>query len=165
MVNHRFLLSFQTFSEVRALRSPGITRLHHYYDPLRGPNQPPPLTAMLGFPTGSGLPSIAQIAFSRMPCSLPRWIGPVLDGSEFGALPRRVIHGPHWPSLHNGQVGIHNFPFEACSSFTRVTACGVARPPNVDFVTRLRPGRLPSRTARQLPRPSALARNDPVALV
>jgi hypothetical protein len=45
-----------------------------------------------------------------------------------GALPRRVIPGPHWPSLQNGQIGIHNSPLEARSSFT-----------------------LPSRTARQLP--------------
>ncbi len=44
--------------------------------------------------------------------------------SRIGLLP-----GPLWPSLNKGQVGIHNFPFEACSSFTRVTACGLARPP------------------------------------
>jgi hypothetical protein len=83
----------------------------------------------VGFPTGSGLPSIAQITFSRMPCSLPRWIGLVLDGCCNGALPRRVLPRPHWPSRNERPVGIHIFPFEACSSFTRVTACGVARPP------------------------------------
>src|SRR5713101_2970872 len=107
---------------------------------------------MLCSPTDSGLPSIAQIAFSCMPCSLPRWIGLVLVGCCYGALPRPVLPRPHWPSRNKRPVGIHIFPFEACSSFTRVTACRVAHPPYVDFVTRLQPGQLPSRTARQLPR-------------
>jgi len=43
------------------------------------------------------------------------------------------------------------FHFEACSGFTRVTACRVARPPEVTFVTRLQPGLLPDQTACQLP--------------
>src|SRR5712691_7781016 len=86
----------------------------------------------------------------RMPSSLPRWIGLVLS-VRFGAIPRPVLPRPLWPSLSKGQVGFHIFSFEACSSFTHVTACGVARPPIVDFVTRLQSGRLPSRTARQLP--------------
>jgi hypothetical protein len=40
--------------------------------------------------------------------------------------------------------------FEACSSFTRVTACPIARPPKVDFVTRFRPDQFPGHAARQL---------------
>jgi len=72
---------------------------------------------MLGSPTGSGLPSIAQIAFSCMPCSLPRWIGLVLDGCCIGALPRPVLPRPHWPSRNERPVGIHIFSFEACSSY------------------------------------------------
>jgi len=42
IVNHLFLLFFRNLSEVRALRSPGITRLQRYYDPLRDPSQPRP---------------------------------------------------------------------------------------------------------------------------
>ena len=38
--------------------------------------------------------------------------------------------------------------FEACSIFTRATACRIARPPKATFATRLGPGQLPSRTAR-----------------
>src|SRR6266851_4441955 len=72
---------------------------------------------MLGSPTGSGLPSITQIAFSCMLCSLPRWIGLVLVGCCNGALPRRVIPRPLWPSRNERPVGIHIFPFEACSSY------------------------------------------------
>ena len=49
------------------------------------------------------------------------------------------------------QVGIHDFTFEACSDFTRVTARWIAQPPKATFVTRLRNGQLPDRPARQLP--------------
>src|SRR5208337_4159727 len=48
-------------------------------------------------------------------------------------------------------VGVHDFTFEACSGFTRVTACRVAQPPWVAFVTRLRPGPLRDQAACQLP--------------
>ena len=37
------------------------------------------------------------------------------------------------PSPVNRRVGIHNFTFEACLSFTRVTAYKIARPPKADF--------------------------------
>jgi hypothetical protein len=47
-----------------------------------------------------------------------------------------------WPSPLYRRVGSYDFTFEACSSFTRVTACQIACPPKVDFVTRLQSGRL-----------------------
>src|SRR5260370_22696711 len=34
-----------------------------------------------------------------------------------GALPRRVLPSPHWPSRNERPVGIHIFSFEACSSY------------------------------------------------
>ena len=46
------------------------------------------------------------------------------------------------------QVGVYDFTFEACSGFIHVTACRVAQPPKVAFVTRLRPG-----PARRRPKP------------
>ena len=68
------------------------------------------------------------------------------------------------PRSHSGlprnlrRVGVHDFTFEACSGFTRVTACWIARPPKAAFVTRLRPSRStrPNRSSatrsyRQLP--------------
>src|SRR5215831_20852436 len=55
------------------------------------------------------------------------------------------------PSPLSGPVGVHIVPFEACSSFTRVTACTVAHPPYVGFIARLRPGRFPGSGARKLP--------------
>src|SRR3954453_7452107 len=42
-------------------------------------------------------------------------------------------------------------PYKACSGFTRVTAYRIAQPPKATFVTSLRPGGVPRRTARQLP--------------
>src|SRR5258708_37975233 len=44
------------------------------------------------------------------------------------------------PSPYSGRVGVHDFPFEACSGFTHVTARRFARPP--EAVPRLRRGKL-----------------------
>ena len=55
------------------------------------------------------------------------------------------------PSPLSWRVGVHITTFEACSSFTRVTACRVAHPPSVGFIARLRPGRFPGSDARKLP--------------
>ena len=62
-------------------------------------------------------------------------------------------HGPlsTRPSPSKRRVGVCIDSFEACSDFTRVTVRWIARPPKVAFVTRLRPGQLPNRAARQLP--------------
>src|ERR1035438_10796155 len=40
------------------------------------------------------------------------------------------------PSPVNWRVGVHDFTFEACSSFTRVTACKIARPPKGGLLSR-----------------------------
>ena len=58
-------------------------------------------------------------------------------------------------ALGTGQRGLtHIAAFEACSSFTRVTACQIARPPDVDFVARFRPAPFPGLAARQLSNPA-----------
>lgn len=131
---------FESTPEARALPSAGVTRLPRYYDPLRRPDwprsfpiplevRPPPAWASPNYPDH----------FPGMPCSLPRWTEQVrLSVASLSARPSPYLR----------RVGIHNFTFEACSSFTRVTACQFARPPFVGFVTRLRSGQLPSRTAR-----------------
>ena len=58
--------------------------------------------------------------------------------------PARVSSLPVQPSPFVRRVGVHDFTFEACSSFTRVTACKVAHPPFVGFIARLRPDRFPA---------------------
>ena len=40
------------------------------------------------------------------------------------------------PSPINRRVGVHDFTFEACSSFTRVTACKIACPPKGGLLSR-----------------------------
>src|SRR5215471_12359375 len=85
-----------------------------------------------------------------MPCSIPRWTGSGARWLASGALPRLVSSLSVLPSPLSGRVGVHITTFEACSSFTRVTACTVAHPPYVGFIARLRPGRLPDSGARKL---------------
>jgi hypothetical protein len=58
------------------------------------------------------------------------------------------------PSPVLRRVGVHIAAFEACSSFTRVTACQIARPPYVDFVAGFRPAPFPGLAARQLSNPT-----------
>src|SRR5712672_1887722 len=67
----------------------------------------------------------------------------------FGALPRRVLPSPHWPSRNERPVGIHIFSFEACSSYHSRYGLQSCSPTYVGFVTRLQPGRLtpPSRSS------------------
>src|SRR5215467_10624678 len=65
-------------------------------------------------------------------------------------VPARVSSLSVQPSPFLGRVGVHIFTFEACSSFTRVTACRVAHLPYVSFIARLHPSRLPSSGARKL---------------
>ena len=92
---------------------------------------------------------LAATGLPRYPDHLPDVLCPV---------PRRIervllsITSPSArPSPLRWRVGIHDFTFEACSGFTRITARRVAQPPKAAFVTRLRPGRLPNQVARQLP--------------
>src|ERR1035437_3733490 len=76
---------------------------------------------------------------SGMPRSLPRRIEQVrLSIASLSVLPSPV----------NGRVGIHDFTFEACSSFTHVAACQVAGPPIADVCPEAptRPVTRPSRS-------------------
>ena len=50
----------------------------------------------------------------------------------------RLLPHPTRPSPLFRRVGIHDFTFEACSGFTRVTARRIAQPPKAAVVARLR---------------------------
>jgi hypothetical protein len=114
--------SFESAPEVRVLPSAGVTQPQQYYDPVRRPREPPsrrcrrrdlrPTRASPNYPAHP----------SNMPCPLPRWTE---TGASVGCFP--VPRGPS-PLLR--RVGVHDFTFEACSGFTRVTACRIAQPPN-----------------------------------
>src|SRR6266853_7038914 len=74
-------------------------------------------------PASAGYPPITQTTFLTCRAHYPggpnRWV------SVF--FPVRAAFPATW------WVGIHDFTFEACSSFTRVTACKIARPPKAGF--------------------------------
>ena len=90
----------------------------------------------------TGLPRLPESPFRRAVPTTPA----DRDGCACRLLPRS-----RGLPRNGRRVGIRIVTFEACSGFTRVTARRIAQPPKAAFVTRLRPGRLPSRAARQLP--------------
>ena len=85
-----------------------------------------------------GSPPITQITFPACRAQYPGGPNRCLSVSSLFARPSPV----------NRRVGIHDFTFGACSSFTRVTACKVAARPRRTLVPRLRSGQLPDQTAR-----------------
>src|SRR6516164_2688917 len=95
-------------------------------------------------------PSLTQTTFSACRAQYPGGSDQVLVGCEL-RVPARVSSLSVLPSPLPWRVGIHITTFEACSSFTRVTACKVAHPPYVGFIARLRPSRFPGSDARKLP--------------
>jgi hypothetical protein len=112
--------------EPRPLRSTGITRFQHYYGPLRHPMQPG--LSLTGFQLDVthahriGLPVLRRLSIcTHAVATTPA--GP-LDG---------VTHlVQRWPpSPFRRRVGSCIRLFEACSAFTHVTACVLAKSPKV----------------------------------
>ena len=146
------LASVESIPEVRVLPSTGVTRLRQYYDPVRLPSGPTPEASLRSRPSSkTGLPRY-PVHLSGVPCSLPRRIGRV---------PMSIASPSVQPSPTFRRVGIRVITFEACSSFTHVTARRIAQPPEAAFVTRLQPAQLPGRAARQLPDLSTTIWVDP----
>src|SRR5215471_8600686 len=107
---------------------------------VRG-RDPQPIPSLPHLPRSPSVHAVLNTPVDRIRCSLVgEWRVPA-PGSSLSVL----------PSPLPGRVGVHITTFEACSSFTRVTACTVAHPPYVGFIARLRPGRLPGSGARKLP--------------
>jgi hypothetical protein len=66
-----------------------------------------------------GSPPITQITFLACRAQYPGGPNRCLSVSSLFARPSPV----------NRRVGVHDFTFEACSSFTHITACKIAGPP------------------------------------
>ena len=112
---------FASTPEVRVLPSASITRHPRYCDPLRVPAEPPSLPRTREFTSArTGVPPITQTTFLACRAHYPGGPEPV---------PASVTSRSVRPSPFLRRVGVHDFTFEACSGFTRVTACKVARPP------------------------------------
>src|SRR5262245_6963617 len=112
--------------ELRPLPSPSITRLPRYYEPLRHPSAPGlSLTGVrLIIPDHAvGLPVLRALSL----CTCCRHYPGAADGRSPRS--KSPIH-ISLPRFHF-RVGLHIVLFEACSAFTRVAACTLARLPYV----------------------------------
>src|SRR5215469_4491395 len=113
--------------ELRLLPSPGITRLQRYYGPLRHPDAPGlSLTGVrLSIPVhASGLPVLRALSL----CTCRRHY----PGAAAGRIPRSSHPTVSAFPRRGRRVGLHIDLFEACSAFTRVAACTLARSPICD---------------------------------
>src|SRR5215470_7440907 len=141
IANHLDLPIFESAPEVRVLCSAAITQPQRSYDPVRLPPEPPPIATLRPLPSlTTDLPRLPAPPFQR---AVP--ITPVdRDGCTCRLLPH-----PLGPSPNSSRVGIHKFPFEACSGFTRVTARWIAQPPDGDLCheASIRPVAPPNRSS------------------
>ena len=130
--------SFTTYCvclELRSLPSTGITRLQRYYEPLRHPRAPG--LSLAGFRLviadhALGLPVLRALSLCtccrHYPGAAAGRIASLTSPSRI-SLPRKGC-----------RVGLRIVLFEACSAFTRVTACTLALSPIRDtLIRRLQP--------------------------
>ena len=135
----RSLTTYCVRLELRSLPSTGITRLQRYYEPLRHPRAPGLSLAgvRLGIAAHAlGLPVLRALSLCTCCRQYP------------GAAAERLalLTSPSRISLprYGSRVGLRIVLFEACSAFTRVTACTLALSPYI--VTRY-----PKASATSLP--------------
>src|SRR5712691_4635933 len=119
--------SFTTYCvclELKSLPSTGVTRLQRYYEPLRHPNAPGlSLTGVrLVIPDHAlGSPVLRSLSL----CTCCRHYPGAASGRTASLISSRRISLPR----KGCRVGLRIVLFEACSAFTRVAACTLARSP------------------------------------
>src|ERR1700686_4001522 len=126
--------SFPTYCvclELRSLSSPGITRLQRYYEPLRHPKAPG--LSLAGFRLvvadhALGLPVFRTLSL----CTCCRHYPGAAAGRTASLTSPSRISLPR----KGRRVGLRLVLFEACSAFTRVTACTLAPSPIRDALFR-----------------------------
>ena len=116
--------------ELRSLPSAGVTQLRRYYEPLRLPRALGLSLAGVRLVIADralGVPVLRTLSL----CTCCRHY----PGAAAGPIP---AHSPSRISLprKGRRVGLRIVLFEACSAFTRVTACTLALPPVRDTLTR-----------------------------
>jgi len=119
--------------EPRPLPSTGITRFRRYYGPLRHPKRPGLSLAGVRFEEKRPLTAWAsRVALHLLVPTCRRQYpgGPLgLDRSWDGLFQPFPCTQRRRPSPSLRKVGDHIRRFEACSTFTRVTACRLAESP------------------------------------
>ena len=118
----RSLTTYRVCLELRSLPSTGVTRLQRYYEPLRHPRAPGLSLAGIRLIIADhalGLPVLRTISL----CTCCRHY----PGAATGRI--ASLSSPSRVSLprYGSRVGLRIVRFEACSAFTRVTACTLAR--------------------------------------
>ena len=140
----------------------GVTPRRRYYGSLRYPRRP--ILSLTGIwlrgiaPHRLGFPCCVRSPCTDMPSSLPRWPAGFLIArgpaySSFAIHPQR-----RRPSPLCCRVGVHICHFEACSTFTHVTACRLAASPKRRICLKGSDGFVTSTAA-----PIATGWSDPVA--
>jgi hypothetical protein len=116
--------------ELRSLPSTGITRLQRYYEPLRHPKAPG--LSLTGFRLvladhALGLPVLRALSL----CTCCRHYPGAASGRTASLTSPSRISLPR----KGRRVGLRIVLFEACSAFTRVTACTLAPSPIRDALS------------------------------
>ena len=125
--------SFTTYCvclELRSLPSTGVTRLQRYYEPLRHPRAPG--LSLTGFRLviadhALGLPVLRTLSL----CTCCRHYPGAASGRTTLLISPSRISLPR----KGRRVGLRIVLFEACSAFTRVTACTLAPSPSRDALS------------------------------
>jgi hypothetical protein len=118
-----FVASCVSF-QLRPLPSTGVTRLHRYYEPLRHPKRPGLSLASCQLIHTAITAGTSRVAHG--PLCLHAVATTPAGRMEFV---RSLRFHPLRPSLDSWRVGSCITVFGACSAFTSVTACTLARSP------------------------------------
>jgi hypothetical protein len=116
--------------ELRSLPSTGVTRLQRYYEPLRHPRAPGLSLAGIRLAIAGhtlGLPVLRTLSL----CTCCRHYPGAAAGRTLRSTSPSRISLPR----KGCRVGLRIVLFEACSAFTRVTACTLALSPIRDTLT------------------------------
>jgi hypothetical protein len=116
--------------ELRSLPSTGVTRLQRYYEPLRHPKAPDLSLAGVRLVIADhamGLPVLRTLSL----CTCCRHYPGAAAGRTLRSASPSRISLPR----KGRRVGLRIVLFEACSAFTRVTACTLALSPIRDTLT------------------------------
>ena len=137
IANLPFVVASCVRLQLRPLPSTGITRLRRYCEPLRHPSQPGPSLASCQLIHTAITAGTSRVAYGPL-CLHAVANTPAGLMEFFCSLVR--FHQLR-PSLEPGRVGSCITLFEACSAFTHVTACTLAKSPSDSLHQRLQQSR------------------------
>ena len=125
IANLPFVVASCVRLQLRPLPSAGVTRLRQYYEPLRHPKRPGRSLASCQLIRTAITAGTSRVAYG--PLCLHAVANTPAGRMEFYSLVR--FHSLR-PSPKPGRVGSCISLFEACSAFTHVTACTLAKSPS-----------------------------------